>query len=245
MPLIIAVAYTRLIKLIKGDCVAFKEGDFVKIDYSAWRAADNKLVYTTMKEVAEASNEVDKEAAYTPQLVVLGKGNVIKGIDDALRGMSVGESKKVEIEPEAAFGVKKQELVKVMPLSDFRKREIEPYPGMRLDLDDATATVKSVSSGRVIVDANHPLAGEKITCEIKVLELVGSDDARVKAIAGNFRLTPDSASVQAETAKVVFGASVEKDAAYLVRKSDFANAVLRYMDNIKKVDVEEVYERKG
>lgn len=243
-PLIPSVTYSTLIKVIKGEHVAFKDGDFVRIDYTAWRSADNKLVYTTMKKVAEESNEVDKDAAYTPQLVVMGKGNVIKGIENAIKGMSVNESKKVEVEAIDAFGAKNQELVKVMPLSDFRKRDIAPYPGMQLDLDGATATVKSVNSGRVIVDANHPLAGEKLTCEIKVLELVSGDDAKVKALAGNYRLAPDSVSVADGTAKIEFGLGVEKNAAYLVRKSDFVDAVLRYMDGIKKVDVQELYERK-
>ncbi len=224
--------------------MAFKDGDFVRIDYTAWRGADSKLVYTTMRKVAEDSKEVDKDAAYAPQTVVIGKGNVIKGIEEALKGMSVSESKRVEIEPEAAFGAKNQELVKVMPLSDFRKRDIDPYPGMQLDLDGATATIKSVNSGRVIVDANHPLAGEKLVCEIKVLEQVSGDDAKIKALAGNFRLAPDSVSVADGTAKVLFGLAVEKNAAYLVRKSDFVDAVLRYMESIKRVDVEEQYERK-
>ena len=96
--------------------MAFNDGDFVRVDYSAWRVADNKLIYTTIKKVAEDSGDVDKEAKYTPQLIVVGKGNSIKGVESAVRGMSANETKKVELAAKDAFGEKDASLVKVMPL---------------------------------------------------------------------------------------------------------------------------------
>jgi FKBP-type peptidyl-prolyl cis-trans isomerase 2 len=224
--------------------LAFNDGDFVKVDYSAWRAADSKLIYTTMRKVAEDNKEVDKDARYVPQLIVIGKGNAIKGVEEAVRGMNVSETKKVELAPKDAFGEKDSSLVKVMPLSDFKKREIDPYPGMQLDIDGAVAIVKSVSSGRVIVDANHPLAGEKMVYEIRIIEKVDKDEDRIRALADTYGVSADSVAVSNGNARVLFGEKVEKDSKYLVNKSDFVNAVLRYMDKISKVTVEEDYVRK-
>ena len=224
--------------------MAFNDGDFVKVDYSAWRAADSKLIYTTMRKVAEDNKEVDKDARYVPQLIVIGKGNAIKGVEEAVRGMNVSETKKVELAPKDAFGEKDSSLVKVMPLSDFKKREIDPYPGMQLDIDGAVAIVKSVSSGRVIVDANHPLAGEKMVYEIRIIEKVDKDEDRIRALADTYGVSADSVAVSNGNARVLFGEKVEKDSKYLVNKSDFVNAVLRYMDKISKVTVEEDYVRK-
>lgn len=223
--------------------MAFNDGDFVRVDYSAWRVADSKLIYTTIKKVAEQGGDLDKDAKYAPQLIVIGKGNAIKGVEDAIRAMSAGETKKVELAPKDAFGEKDTSLVKVMPLSDFKRREIDPHPGMQLDLDGAVATVKSVNSGRVIVDANHPLAGEKMLYEIKVVEKVDKDEDMVKALAENYNLVADSVLVNGGNVKVVFGEKVEKDAKYLVNKSDFVNALLRYMDKVTKVTVEEEHVR--
>lgn len=225
--------------------MVFTDGDFVKIDYSAWRVADNKLIYTTIKRVAEDNKQFDKDVRYSPQLLVLGKGTAIKGVEDAVKTMSVNETKKVELKPADAFGDKNSELVKVMSLADFKKRDIDPYPGMQLDIDGAVATIKSVSSGRVVVDANHPLAGEKLLYEIKVLEKVDKEDERVKALADFYGLQADSVNVSGGNVKVAFGEKVEKDGKFVVNKGDFINAVLRYLDSVKKVTVEEEYVRKS
>lgn len=223
--------------------MAFNDGDFVKVEYSAWRVADNKLVYTTDKKLAEENKTFDEEVSYAPQLIVVGKGNTVKGVEDAIRSMGVNETKKVELQPKEAFGDKDPELVKVLPLSDFKKRDIDPYPGMQLDIDGAVATVKSVNSGRVVIDANHPLAGEKLLYEIKVVEKVEKDEDKVRAIAGMYSLLPDSVTISGENTKVTFGDKVEKDSKYLINKSNFVNAVMRYMEKVAKVTVEEDYVR--
>lgn len=221
----------------------FNDGDFVKVDYSAWRAADNRLVYTTVKSVAEKDGSFDSETKYVPQLIVIGKGNAIRGVEETIRKMGQGETKKVELEPEDAFGRRDPGLVKVMSLADFKKRDIDPQPGMQLDIDGTVATIKSVNSGRVVVDSNHPFAGEKMVYEIKVLERIEKDEEKLKAIADTYGLSPDSVSISGATAKVVFGEKVEKDSKYLINKSDFVNATMRYMDKLEKLSVEEDFGR--
>jgi FKBP-type peptidyl-prolyl cis-trans isomerase 2 len=221
----------------------FVDGDFVKIDYSAWRVADSKLAYTTIRKVAEENGMLDKDASYAPQLVIIGKGSVIKGVDDIVRSMSVNESKTVEIEPKDAFSERNPDLVRVLPLGDFKKRDIEPYPGMQLELDNMVAVVKSINSGRVVVDANHPLAGEKLKYEIKVVEKIDDDAGKAKALAEAFTLKPDAVSVTGGQMRVTFGDKVEKDSRFLVNKSNFVNSALRYMGKIEKIVVEEDYTR--
>ncbi|MDE1854850.1 MAG: peptidylprolyl isomerase [Candidatus Micrarchaeota archaeon] len=221
----------------------FNDGDFVKVDYSAWRAADNKLVYTTMKSVAEKDAEMDKDAKYAPQLIVVGKGNAIKGVEEAIRKMSAGETKKVEIDPKDAFGDRNQSLVRVMSVSDFKKRDIDPQPGMQLDIDGAVATIKSVNSGRVIVDSNHPFAGERMIYEIKVVSKLEKDEDKIKAVAEVYDLNPDAVEISGGDVRVIFGDKIEKDSKYLINKSDFVNALMRYMDKVTKLRVEEDFLR--
>src|SRR5271157_5833621 len=163
--------------------MSFKEGDFVRIEYTAKRTTDNSLVYTTIEKVAKDADVFNSETKYGPQLIVVGKNNAIKGVENAVKGMAVGETKKIEIEPKDAFGERDESLVNVMRLSDFRDREMDPQPGMQVNIDGTIATVKSVNSGRVVVDLNHPLAGEKLLYEIKVLDKVDSEADRVKAVA--------------------------------------------------------------
>ena len=223
--------------------MAFNDGDFVKIEYSAWRMADGKMIYTTSKTLAEDNGIYDNEHLYVPQLVIIGKGSIIKGVENVVKGMAVDETKSVELEPKDAFGEKNPDLVKVMPIADFKKKDVYPYPGMQLDIDNMVAVVKSVNSGRVVVDANHPLAGEKLKYEIKLVAKLASDDEKVKALAEAFSLVPDSVSVSGNQMKVTFGDKIEKNSRFLVNKADFVNATMRYMEHIEKVVVEEDYSK--
>ncbi|MGC8479119.1 MAG: FKBP-type peptidyl-prolyl cis-trans isomerase [Candidatus Micrarchaeia archaeon] len=221
--------------------MALKEGDFVKIDYSIWRGSDNTLVMTTEKKLAEENKIYDKEFRYEPRLVILEKDNMIKGVVEALKGMSVGEKKKIEISPEKAFGERMQELVRVLPISDFRKRDMTPYPGMQIEIDGGVATIMSVNSGRVMVDSNHPLAGEKITCEIKVLEKLDGVEKQSECIFEQYGLKPTKIQMNNKELIATFGKDVKKDGRYFVDKSSAVETIISNINSIEKVLVQEEY----
>ncbi len=223
--------------------MAFKDGDFVKVEYSAWRMVDGSLVYTTDEKKAQDADIFDKDTRYGPQLVVIGKGMLIKSLEDAIRGMGLNETKTLELEPRDAFGERSQELVRVISIADFRKRDIEPYPGLRIDIDGLSATVKSVNSGRVLVDANHPLAGEKVRYEIKVVSQLSSEEDKVRSFAEMYKLAPAKIEIEGKTATLVFGTEIKKDANFLVNKSQAVSSILAYMEEIEKVVAKEEYER--
>ncbi|MCL5428090.1 MAG: peptidylprolyl isomerase [Candidatus Marsarchaeota archaeon] len=225
--------------------MALKEGDFVKIDYSIWRHSDNTIVRTTDKAVAEKNGVYDSKIHYGPQLVVLGRDNTIKGISDTLIGMDAGQAKKFELSPGQAYGERNKDLVRVMPLSDFRKRDMNPSPGMQMDLDGAIATVVSVNSGRVMVDANHPLAGERITCELKVVSRIDDQKEKVKAAFERYGLTPSSVDTSAAGAKVAFDSKVKKDSDFLINKANAVAFAFAYIDSIKSIKVEEEYSKEA
>lgn len=223
--------------------MSLKDGDFVKIEYTAWRAADKQIVYTTDEKKAKDSGVYYENSKYGPQLVVIGKSGIIKGLYETLKGMSVSELKKVELEPVQTFGERDNNLVRVMPIADFRARNMEPYPGMQLDLDGVIATVKSVNSGRVMVDANHPLAGEKLIYEVKVVSKVEREEDKVKELADSFSLKPKAIKIEGKNVMVEIGAEVEKNSDYFVNKSTFVNNLLRDMEGVEKVEVREEYTR--
>ncbi|MDE1828343.1 MAG: peptidylprolyl isomerase [Candidatus Micrarchaeota archaeon] len=223
--------------------MSLKDGDFVKIEYTAWRAADKQIVYTTDEKKAKESGVYYENSKYGPQLVVIGKSGIIKGLYETLKGMNVSELKKVELEPTQTFGERDNNLVRVMPIADFRARNMEPYPGMQLDLDGVIATVKSVNSGRVMVDANHPLAGEKLIYEVKVVSKVEKEEDKVKELADSFSLRPKAIKIEGKNVMVEIGAEVEKNSDYFVNKSTFVNNLLRDMEGVEKVEVREEYTR--
>ena len=220
--------------------MGFAEGEFIEIECSMWRASDNTLVSTTSREIAEKNSIYEKNARYSPQLVIVGKDNTLKGIVNAINGMGIGETKKAEMKPEEAFGAREADLVKVMRLADFRKRDIEPEPGMRITLDGTSATVKSVDSGRVVIDANHPLAGERLTAEIKVVRQIDGEKGRAAALAESYGLKPDKIEIEGKALRLEFGSGTEKEEGYFMNKKALVAALLRYI-GAERVVVEEEY----
>ncbi len=228
----------------RSDFVSFKEGDFLKVEYSAWRSSDKSLVFTTSKKVAQEAKLYNESDKYEPVLVIVGKNTIVSGVDKALATMNVDESRKVEVGPEDGFGERNDDLVRVMQVSDFRKKDIEPRPGLQIDIDGALAVVKSVNSGRVVVDANHPLAGERLTYEVTVVAKLDNDSEKVKALALRSGIAVSSAKAEGASAEVSVGEGVEKNADYFINKTAFTNSVFRYMPGMQKVVVVEEYSRK-
>jgi FKBP-type peptidyl-prolyl cis-trans isomerase 2 len=226
-----------------GSHMAFKDGDFLEIEYSAWRKVDGQLLSTTDRKRAEEAGTYQKEMRYGPVLVVLGSGGVVRGVDKELHSMNLGDTKKVDLKPADGFGERDESLVRVMPLTDFRKRDINPYPGMRVNLDEITATVKSVNSGRVVVDANHPEAGNEITYEVKIVKLLQKDEEKVKSLGRTYGVEPDSVTIKEGIAGIVYGEKTAKNYDYFVGKAGMLAAVFTYLKDIKKAEVREEYDR--
>jgi peptidylprolyl isomerase len=223
--------------------MTFKDGDFLEVDYSMWSASDNELMATTEEQRAKAGGVYDKDFHYGPALVILGTGGVIKGLDSALRTMSVSESKKFTLKPEDAFGERNEDLVRVMPIAEFRKNDVKPYPGMRVRLDDAQAVVRSVEPGRVVVDANHPYAGREVVYEVKVVRVLNSDNDKIAALGRSYGVSPTSVNSADKTASISFSDSVKKDADYFIGKANLVASVFSNLKSVEKVRIEEEYLR--
>ena len=118
----------------------------------------------------------DSSIEREPLQVTLGAGQVIPGVDQALTGMAPGDDKTVTLAAEEAYGPHREELIHQVGrerLSPEMKVEV----GDRLEGTDATGkrlhlTVVEVTDEAIKLDANHPLAGEDLTFELKLVEIV-------------------------------------------------------------------------
>jgi FKBP-type peptidyl-prolyl cis-trans isomerase 2 len=218
-----------------------KDGDFIKISYTGKVAVTGKVFDTTYTEKAKEAGITEEGRRYAPVLVVLGKGHVVKGLEESLKNMGIGEQKSVELSPADAFGIRDPNLVRIIPLSEFKKRELDPFPGMLLDLDGKKGLVKSVSGGRVMVDLNHPLAGEKVIYDVKVEEKLTEQNSKMQAIIDSFNLQADSFKLEGDALQVVFPPQVKKDVDFLINKSNFVNSLMSLMGEVKKVSIVEEY----
>lgn len=241
MRLRVGIAGRLLLKT--SGAMAFKDGDFLEVDYSLWDASGNKLIATTEEQRAKTEGVYDKDFRYGPALIILGSGGVIKGLDKALRTMGVNELRKFTLKPEDAFGARNEELVRVMPISEFRKNDIKPYAGMQVRLDNAQAIVKSVNSGRVVVDANHPYAGRDVVYEVKVVKVLESDREKIGALGRSYGVSPTGVDTSGKEVSISFGDAVRKDADYFIGKANLVASVFFNMKSVEKVKVEEEYGR--
>lgn len=113
-----------------------------------------------------------------PLNFVVGAGAVIRGFDDAVRGLKVGESRRTRIEPDRAYGMRSDDLVVSLPRQRV-PQGMTITPGMRLPLSNGMmGIVLEVTDDAIRVDANHELAGKTLTFD---MELVGFQETVLPA----------------------------------------------------------------
>jgi FKBP-type peptidyl-prolyl cis-trans isomerase 2 len=106
-----------------------------------------------------------------PLIFLVGSEQVIKGFDDAVRGMAVGDIVTVRIPPEEAYGLVDEELIFPVPIEDA--------PEDVAVLDEVliggvtTGVVTAISETEVTIDTNHLFAGQALTFEIELLSITG------------------------------------------------------------------------
>lgn len=149
-----------------------KKGDFVEIEYTGVIKEDKTLFDTTDESKAKELKIHNPNMTYGPVAICIGEYQVIKGIDDQLVDKETNNNYTLEIKPEDAFGKKNPKLLKIVSISIFRKQNITPMIGLQVTIDGVLGTVRSVTSGRVVLDFNHPLSGRDLVYYIKVYDVI-------------------------------------------------------------------------
>ncbi|MCK4501586.1 MAG: FKBP-type peptidyl-prolyl cis-trans isomerase [Desulfuromonadales bacterium] len=147
-----------------------KEASTVKINFTG------KLDDGTIIDSTYADPEDDSCQEHGPMELTLGEGDFYVPVETALVGMCVGEKKTVTITPDDAFGDFDPEDVFKVKRSELPE-EITPEVGMGLEVtgedDDLyMVTIVKVTDEEVSLDANHPLAGEELTYEFELAEIL-------------------------------------------------------------------------
>jgi peptidylprolyl isomerase len=139
-----------------------KKGDKVKVHYHG------RLTSGETFDSSEGRQPLEFE---------VGSGSVIKGFDEGVTGMAVGEKKTVSIPVEEAYGPKNPEMLIEMPKDRFPE-DMELEPGLPLMMSsgngqDFQVVVAEIKEDAVLLDANHPLAGQELVFDLELVEIVG------------------------------------------------------------------------
>jgi peptidylprolyl isomerase len=137
-----------------------KKGDTAQVHYTG-RLEDGQVF--------------DSSEGGEPLEFEIGAGNVIPGFDEGVRGMSAGDKKTIEIEADDAYGQRLDALVQQIAREGLNL-ESEPQVGMQLGLqlpdgNEIPVTITEVTNDSITLDANHPLAGQKLIFDVELVHL--------------------------------------------------------------------------
>jgi peptidylprolyl isomerase len=138
-----------------------KDGDTVKVHYTG------KLMDGVAFDSSEGSDPLEFK---------IGSGHLIPGFEEAVIGMSPGESKTVKIPAEKAYGRYRDDRVIDVDLKDLPS-DIKPEIGMNLEVCGSDGKIipvqiTDIKGSTVTLDANHPLAEQELIFDIKMIEIV-------------------------------------------------------------------------
>lgn len=199
-----------------------QKNDFIRLSYSG--------------KIKETSQEFDSGDS----AVVVGAKFVLPGIDETLEQMQVGEKKTVEVTPEKGFGRREQKYIRLVPVSQFRKNNMDPYPGMIVSTDNMHGRVLSVNSGRVRVDFNHPLAGKMLVYDLEIKTKIDDSKEKISALVEFYAKIPSdkiTVDIKENEAEIIVPPVISP-----VYKKKIADDVRTYV-GLEKVKFSEVFER--
>ncbi len=116
--------------------------------------------------------EFDRSSPDQPLTFTVGSFQVIEGFDKAVIGKSKGDNFKITIPAAEAYGEYEEELVLQVPLSEIPEgMEVEIGMPLALETDqgDVEVVIADVTEEFVVLDANHPMAGEDLTFDITIV----------------------------------------------------------------------------
>lgn len=122
----------------------------------------------------DQGNVIDSSAGGEPLAYLHGAGNIIPGLEAALEGKVVGDAFKVSIAPADGYGEKNDDMLQQVPREMFQGVDVIEA-GMQFhaqtDHGMQVITVAAVEGDLVTVDGNHPLAGQNLNFDVKVIEV--------------------------------------------------------------------------
>ena len=217
-----------------------KKKSVILVEFTGKELSSGKMFDTTNEKIAKENNLYKENALFQPVPVIVGNKDVLQGMDEALLEMEAGEEKTITLKPEKAFGERKKELIVVIPLKEFTKRKINPFPGLIVDLNNTYGKVQTISSGRVRVDMNPELAGKEVEYTLKIIKEITSPEEKAQVLTNKFFPLKDlktKVKLTKDTLKVEFPKEIAKQIKPMI--APYAKVITEVIPEIKKVEVAE------
>ncbi len=126
----------------------------------------------TLKD--EAGAVLESSHGDEPMSYLEGVGQIIQGLESALKGMKKGEKKSVFVPAKDAYGEFDEELIVAVPRAQIPKKDVKVGDQFQADSAEGhtrTVVVTEVTDKEITVDGNHPLSGQDLNFDVEILEV--------------------------------------------------------------------------
>lgn len=219
-----------------------QKGDLISVEFTGKDPATGKVFDTTNGDVAKKEGLATGNKKYGPVVLMAGSGEILQGLDEQLLHMKVGETKNVTLEPANAFGERNPQLVRVVPLSEFKKNNVAPVPGTIVNANDMIGKVQSVSGGRVRVDFNPDLAGKTVEYQLKIVKQFTDDKEKLDALVQKAFPAWEKPVVKHDKDHVELTVPIKQMNKVQRNVPGFAKLVMETVKGVKQVRVTTVFE---
>ena len=123
----------------------------------------------------ENGEELDRFETANPLAYMHGHGQIVPGLENVLEGLAIGDKKEVTVTPQEGYGEVQPQLKMKVSRNKF-PADVNIEPGMQFsskmeDGREIPFTVQAIEDGAVMLDGNHPLAGETLHFSVEVVEV--------------------------------------------------------------------------
>jgi FKBP-type peptidyl-prolyl cis-trans isomerase SlyD len=140
----------------------------ISVTFTGKDLLEGRIFDTNLEKDAKEAGIFQEGKKYSPLTIITGENELLPLVEKELEIMNEGEEKLIKLLAKDAFGERKNDLVRVIPLQNFHEQKINPFPGLVIRIGNAFGKIQSVGSGRVRIDFNHPLAGRDVEYRVRL-----------------------------------------------------------------------------
>ena len=219
--------------------MAIKDGDFIRLSYTG-KVGDN-VFDTTSEDEAKNAAIHSPNATYGPVTICVGQKHVIVGLDEELVGKKAGAKGTVTVEPDKAFGQRDPKRVKSFPKNQFKEKPVRGMP-VRLE-DQGEGTVVDVIGSKVIVDFNPPLAGQTLTYDYEIVEMVKEPLDQLRGLVRLYAGKDMEIVMDGEKATVTLPPGINYDRRWLLWRGRILHEGFELIKGLDEIILVETFKR--
>ena len=205
--------------------MTIQNGDFIRVSYTGKN--EDRIFDTTDEEIAKANGIYNEKGKYGGDVIIVGAGHTVAGLDEDLVGKDAGYTGSVTVPPEKAFGVRNPELIETIPITKFEQK---PQLGMPVQVDGRPGVVIRAIGRMVQVDFNRFLAGQTVTYDYEIKEKIEDNEGKVRGLLGLYIGKDFSIEINDQKATLEIEPELTYNQRWLMSKRQIAKEIIDNTD---------------